>query len=177
MTAASTIFAFIPGVKQCLQAADHAGWVLLNGRALSTLTATQQARATQGYGIAAGGNLPDGALRDMVDGVPFTLAGTAPSVTLVRANLPAVNLAGTLTQVTNNHTHVFDTPQSPNLRHPNGSGATVNYSGSGATNFNMSTGQGGAHNHAVTVASGGGGQSLGVENPYTSVNTFIYLGS
>jgi hypothetical protein len=105
-------------VKSGFQTADHDGWILLNGRAVSTLTATQQVEATK-LGFTT--NLPNGdkcSLRQM----SAALGSVGGSEKITQANLPAVNLtaanaavlttsqaaatAGT-TGSSGNHQHVY----------------------------------------------------------------------
>jgi hypothetical protein len=77
-------------VKQGFQTTDHQGWVLLNGRAVSTLTVTQQAVAAQ-LGFTA--NLPNGdkcSIR-MDPGAALGIVGGSQKIT--QANLPAINTA------------------------------------------------------------------------------------
>lgn len=176
MTFARVPASLVGRIKQGLQTADHGGWVLANGRALTTLTASQQAIALAQYGLV--GNLPAASGRELVDagaGALFATSVFGLAATLVQANLPAVTLDGALDQLDNNHNHTINASASSNYIHPGGGGA-LNYNGNGATRFNLSIGQGGAHSHTWAIPLGGAGTPLPVENPYTSVNLFIFLG-
>lgn len=79
-------------VKQGFQTADHFGWVLLNGRALTTLTATQQAMAAR---LGWTGNMPNATGRiTKMKGSPGTLGGSDTTL-LLQVNLPNTALNGT----------------------------------------------------------------------------------
>jgi len=79
-------------VKDYYGTNDHNGWVFLNGRAVSTLTATQQAVCTQ-IGIA--GNLPN-----TIDRVTMGAGGSYPrgtaggGVKISKAMLPNITVTG-----------------------------------------------------------------------------------
>jgi hypothetical protein len=75
-------------VKYGFQTADHKGWVLLNGRAKSTLTVPQQAQATA---LGFGANLPDA--RDKVLSYAPSSGTTFGSnnTTIAWSNLPTGN--------------------------------------------------------------------------------------
>ena len=81
--------ATIGDAKSGFQTADHgSGWILLDGRLKTALTATQQTQATAlGFGL----NIPNATGRAFVQG---TLGAQIGSSTITQANLPAVNLSG-----------------------------------------------------------------------------------
>jgi len=81
--------ATIGDVKSAFLAADHTGWIKLDGRAITTLTETQQTAAA-GLGFAT--NLPDatGAV-PMQGGALGEVVGSMERK-LTQANLPAVDL-------------------------------------------------------------------------------------
>lgn len=140
-------------VKQGFQLADHFGWVLLNGRPITALTATQQAIATRlGWTTV----LPNatGKITKM-KGAPGSVGGSDTTV-INQFNLPNVNLTGT----------------TDGIAHEDHAGATLGYSGKWLFN------SGGNFTRNVSVALNPGAQSaLGVENAYMSLNTFVYLGA
>jgi hypothetical protein len=81
-------------LKSGLQTADHEGWILLNGRLKSTLSAPRQAVATS---LGIGANLPDATGRALVQGALSQLIGSSsiaqnqlPNVTTSFSNLPIV---------------------------------------------------------------------------------------
>ncbi len=92
-------------IKSGIQNADHGGWVLLDGRAINTLSTTQQAAATA-LGLA--GNIPNASNAYLVQN-GGTLASVTGSntVTLTQANLPSVNFTGTAASA-GDHSHSTD---------------------------------------------------------------------
>lgn len=191
-------------VKSGFQTADHSGWVKLDGRAVSTLTATQKtAAASVGFTT----NLPNASSAYLAqnNSTLGSLSGSN-SVALTQANLPAVNFSGTA-QDAGNHYHTVD----PNSFYSYNAGShqhTFNptFSATGA-GWNIYGGQAGFtlagttttssngdhfhtidvpatnstyagnHGHTVTVSSGGGGTPFTVAPRTLSVNMFIYLGN
>lgn len=154
-------------VKYGFQTADHNGWILLDGRAKSTLTASQQAAATA---LGIGANLPNLADKNIV-GVSGTktinTTGGSSSVTIAQNQLPNV----TLTTSTNGaHTHTFTTSSGIGL-----SSGVSSLLGNAASSNTSSNGD---HSHTTSSINGGvTQQSVTVQNPYLALNGFIYLGS
>jgi hypothetical protein len=79
--------AIIGDCKSGFQIVDHAGWIALNGRLKSTLTATQQAAASS---LGIGANLPNADGRTFVQG---TVGAQIGSNLILQGNLPNYNLA------------------------------------------------------------------------------------
>lgn len=160
-------------VKTGIQTADHNGWVLLNGRAKSSLSATQQDQATT---LGIGTTLPNAADAFLVqNGTALGSVSGSNSKTLTQANLPNVSFQGS-TNTTGLHDHTGSvngvyTPSGTNSggTFPAGSGY---YFKVGNLNINES----GNHSHTVSVSSGGSGAALDITPRSLSVNTFIYLG-
>lgn len=144
-------------VKTGFQKIDHFGWVLLNGRAISTLTATQQAICTQ---LGWSGNIPDARERVAKMNInPNNTAavGGSDTVNLTQANLPNITLVGTAT--VQNYSKV-DVVAAINMDNPDVFG---NYAGTQSA--------------LVTVPLNPGGQSpTTIINQYININTFVYLG-
>ncbi|MDZ4148303.1 MAG: hypothetical protein U1C58_08475 [Flavobacteriaceae bacterium] len=86
-------------VKSGIQTADHNGWVLLDGRLLTSLTPAQQTRATS---LGLTGNLPDA--RDKYLSYSPTEGSTfgSNSVALSKANLPTDAFTGVTDYVFDN---------------------------------------------------------------------------
>lgn len=134
-------------MKSGFQAADHAGWIKLDGRAISTLTANQQAAAVA-LGFTT--NLPDA-----TTAYPVQNTGTLGSVvgsnttTLSQANLPIVNFNGT---AASNGAHAHSTDP-----------AAVNsgYNGDHAHSGTTSTAGGHNHTHTDYYFSENNGQNWG----------------
>jgi hypothetical protein len=111
-------------IKQGIQNADHDGWVILDGRANTSLTTTQRAILTS-LGIT--GALPNASSAYPVqNGTSLGSVSGSNTTTLTQANLPSVNFS---TSVTNagNHSHNVDPGgfwSSENGLHSHGSNAT-----------------------------------------------------
>ena len=193
--------ATVGDAKQGFQAGDHAGWVLLNGRALSSLTSTQQTAAAS---LGFSGNLPNATGRVLKQSGAVALGATAGGNTaaIAQTNLPNYNLPTATTSAGGNHTHTesyisnFQTTGWGNTSSYSFGTESVpdnsNYTGylltgeAGAANLKAAlriqqsrhnTSVSGSHTHTVTVSSGGSGTALSVENAYLNTNTFIYLGN
>ena len=158
-------------IKTGFQATDHYGWIKLDGRALTTLTATQQAQAAS-LGIA--GNLPnatDKVLKQKSGGINTTSG--ANTATIAQTNLPNINLTA---QSAGGHTHDLTVKD---VGYSNGGGSMTvidaTAAGSGYYSNTGSVATSGSHTHTVPL--GGSGTALNIENQYLSVNVFIYLGN
>lgn len=168
----------IGAVKSSFQSADHAGWVLLNGRAKTTLSATQQTRATA---LGIGANLPsdDGRiLMGITTGQTIGQATNAGTITIAQNNLPNVTLT---TNDTGAHTHAVtasgSTPKGLSGLAP-GSGLIFGGCCTGSYTFNF-TGSAASATHTHTFPLNGGvtQQPIAVPPPSAIVaNFFVYLG-
>ena len=125
-------------VKSGFQPNDHSGWILMDGRAVNTLNANQQAAA-----IALGftTNLPDATTAYLVqnNGTMGAVSG-ANTTTLTQANLPNVNFTGT-TNSAGGHNHGGSTGDNGGHNH------TGTTSTNGSHNHTGSTTTNGDHNH------------------------------
>ncbi|GAA4154145.1 hypothetical protein GCM10022217_10820 [Chryseobacterium ginsenosidimutans] len=160
---------------------DHEGWYLLNGRALSTLPVSVQSKATS-LGLA--GSLPNATGRYIKQGPPGTLSGTT-SVVLSQANLPNFVLSGSTTTLY--HTHPLVSPGAAQVRGTdilqtvNGNANSWELAGGAIPGSILSEGSytssaSGAHNHTVTIPTGGTGTAIALNPDYIQLNYFIYLG-
>ncbi len=85
--------AVIGDIKSGIQSSDHLGWIKLDGRALSSLTATQQSAATA---LGLSGNLPDATNAFMLqNGQALATISGSNSRTIARNQLPNFTLGGT----------------------------------------------------------------------------------
>jgi hypothetical protein len=92
-------------IKSGVQNADHSGWVLLDGRALSSLSASQLAAATS---LGFSGNLPNANNAYLVqNGGTVGAVSGSNTTTLTQANLPNVSFTGTASSA-GAHTHTVD---------------------------------------------------------------------
>lgn len=157
-------------VKYSFQTTDHNGWVLMDGRAKTTLTATQQAAATA---LGFGESLPDLADKTIVGtsgSKPLGGTGGNASISIAQNQLPDV----TLTTSTNGaHTHTAGTSTTYLLSLV----GILGYQILNSTTNTSATSSSGSHNHTTSSINGGvTQQSLNIQNPYMAVNGFVYLG-
>ncbi len=121
-------------VKSGFQTADHSGWIILDGRAVNTLSANQQAVSIS-LGFTT--NLPDASSAYLVqNGSGMGAVAGANTTTLTQANLPNVTFNGTAANA-GNHSHTTDP-------------APVNTSTSGNHNHSGTTNTTGNHVHNMT---------------------------
>jgi hypothetical protein len=192
-------------VKTGIQSGDHNGWVKLNGRAKSNLSATQQAQATA---LGIGDNLPDA-----TDAVLMQSSGSLGSVTgsmsrtIAQNQLPdvapSISVNNTIATMQNagNHEHPISVVSSSIGGYAYGnptafkkdmvptteSNADLTDRGGGSFVNTGIIGSAGDHNHTInthghsaTSSSINGGvtqQAIDVTPRRLVVNTFIYLGN
>lgn len=158
-------------IKTSIQTSDHNGWIKLDGRLKSSLTANQQTQATL---LGIGTNLPDASNAFLVqNGTTLGSVSGSNSKSILQANLPNINFPTATTSSNGDHSHYFTRPNG-DQSYSNGSGNTWWGGSWGSTNW---TSTAGAHTHTVTVSSGGSGTALDITPKSLSVNTFIYLGN
>ena len=149
-------------VKTGIQTGDHSGWVLLNGRAKSSLSATQQAQATT---LGIGTTLPNATDAFLVQN-GGALGGVTGSntITIAQNQLPNVTYTGQIAEVA--HGAVIGSSASGVFSRVNGT-SWGNASGGGNTEtFNLS----------IKLNGGVTQQNVNITPKSLSVNTFIYLG-
>lgn len=97
--------ATVGDVKSGMQTTDHAGWVRLDGRQISSLSSAQQAAASA---LGLSGNLPNASDAYLVQngGSLGAVSGTN-TTTLTQANLPNVNFTGSAASA-GSHSHTVD---------------------------------------------------------------------
>ncbi|MFW0718346.1 hypothetical protein [Pedobacter sp. N23S346] len=167
-------------VKNSFKTADHAGWFLLDGRAISSLPAAAQAAASE---LGFTNNLPDATnrfLKTKISSENLGDIGGINELTITVANLPNTTFSGTINGTAASagaHTHTLPTPLQIN---DTDRGASGNRSLWSIDNVDTSTtSSSGAHTHTVSgsasVPSGGSGTALDNRSPYLVVNTFIFL--
>ncbi|ANF49107.1 hypothetical protein A0O34_00405 [Chryseobacterium glaciei] len=187
--AGTTVAGEIGDVKNSFRTADYNGWYLLNGRAISTLSASAQAAAaTLGFTT----NLPDATdrvLKTKTTSENLGITGGFNTLTLVRANLPNFNFAGTISGTAlSNGAHTHTPPAGAFLLGGTqmGNNGTGNFAGNapagawGGIGASANTASAGGHTHTLSgtasVPSGGTGTPLDNRSPYLVVNTYVYLG-
>ena len=159
-------------VKESLRSTDHNGWYKLDGRAITSLSATVQAHAAA---IGISGNLINAANLLMRQGSGLSSGGTS-NVNLLRANLPSYNMPGTISTVAD-HTHIVSAFGQNFTSVANGNAFLVR-SGRGpvSSNITITTSTAAAHSHAGTIASGGTATPLTIIPESITYTYFIYLG-
>jgi hypothetical protein len=166
----------IGDIKPSYNAADHDGWYLLDGRAITSLPQTAQDNATTILGITT--SLPDASGRYSI-GTTATPGGFTGNnmITLTRSNLPSFNFTYT-TNLAGAHSHTF-TYQTIRTNTANGGGNNIHaywLSGAfvGGGNYPQSTT--GFHFHSYTAASGGSSTPVDIRPSALNANYFVYLG-
>ncbi len=168
-------------VKSGMQSGDHNGWVKLDGRAKSTLSATQQAQATA---LGIGTNLPDAANAFLVqNGTTIGSVSSSNTKTILRGNLPNVALGGSTT-ADGSHSHTINVNDNGVVSVSGGTATAMkeaqnNWTSGAATNNANVVSSAGSHSHSITTSSINGGvtqTALDITPKSLSVNTFIYLG-
>lgn len=140
-------------MKSGFQAADHSGWIKLDGRAISTLSTNQQAVAVS-LGFTT--NLPNA-----TSAYPVQSTGTLGSIvgsnttTLTQANLPVATFTGTAATA-GSHSHTTDP-------------ASVNTTSNGNHNHSGSADWAGNHSHGSNAGGGQGGLGLVLSNGNSTV--------
>lgn len=159
--------ASVGDIKSGIQLNDHSGWVLLDGRAINTLSSNQQDAATAS-GLS--GNLPNATDAYLVQngGTLASVAGNN-TATLTQANLPIVTFSGTAASA-GGHSHTGTT--STNGAHAH-SGST---SSSGNHNHTGTTAISGDHSHGLPVAFSATNASWAI-TPAANVAGFTQPGS
>ena len=158
-------------VKQGFQNANHNGWILLDGRAISTLTATQQ---TVAISLGFTGNLPDAtdAYLSQNGGSLGAVIGNN-EVTLVQGNLPNYNMSANSSSDSHNHTYSRFNDAGTTRKGGNNQQNIAQRSANHATQTSSTD----THNHSVTINSGGSDTPIDITPKTLSVNTFVYLGN
>ncbi len=159
-------------IKTGIQASDHNGWIRLNGRAKTTLTASQQAQATA---LGIGANLPDATDAYLVqNGATLGSVSGSNQRTITQANLPLYNLPAATTSSSGSHSHTVD----PAAVNTNTTGShshtgTVgghNWNGGGAYAGGFDAGGFALYNPTLTINSAGD-HAHSVDIPSTTSST------
>lgn len=153
-------------VKSGFQSTDHSGWILLDGRPLTSLTPNQQAAATA---IGFTTSLPDAtnAYLSQNGGLVGAVTGTN-TTTVTQANLPNINFTGT-TASAGNHNHSVDP-------------APVSTSSNGNHNHitdpaAVNTSAGGNHTHSLNMVDADDGNFSNVNGQYPTGDASKFNGA
>lgn len=162
----------IGDIKHSVAVSDHDGWVLLDGRAVSSLGTVQRTNA-QSLGFST--NLPNAENSVLVQttGVLGSTVGSNQRL-ITQANLPNVSLTPT-TAPAGAHSHTYS-PQSVTLdicgRINSATGARANGT------MIRSTTSAGEHGHTYTLSLNPGTQTpLDLTPKSLRTNVFVYLGN
>lgn len=191
-------------VKNSFKNADHDGWFLLDGRAISSLPEVAQANANAFFS----GNLPDATNRFLKSNNGFETNGDIGGSTLIgQDNLPSYTMSGS-TDASGAHNHGGYTQDESNdgeanqgaHQHtysdvfrarsqvdvdPGGINPTVVQNDNTSTTATRATNSGtGSHFHAIATSSNhshivttnSGGSDQPYYQPYLVTNVYIYLG-
>lgn len=156
-------------IKSGIQTTDHNGWIKLDGRAKSSLSASQQARATA---LGIGVDLPNASNAVLMqNGTTLGSVSGSNNKTIALANLPNVTFNGTAATA-GNHSHSIDPPNTSTTTNGNhnhyfddyfyAENRGLNYrlfgAGSGTDwdndpySYGHYTSDSGNHNHTVDIA-------------------------
>ena len=174
-----------PGdVVNSFRTADHDGWYLLDGRAITTLSANARAIAAS---LGFTSNLPnatDRVLKAKTGAETLGSTGGANSQTITQANLPNVTLSGTTTGSTSSagaHTHTYSATSTSNghshtLSATSGSTGhthTISLTSTSTTHthtLSATSSSAGAHTHTMQVPVRGSYSHLGNSSGYYSLS-------
>ena len=155
-------------IRPMIQSADFNGWILLDGRAISSLTLTQQVVALSLGFTTSIPNATNSYLSQNGSGLGSVMG--ANSIVLTQANLPNVTFTG-VTSLNGLHSHSYSRLFGNVDVNGNGNLGVYN-----SSNSSTATSVSGDHSHTVTVPSGGSGTPINIAPKTLSVNMFIYLG-
>ncbi len=155
-------------IKAGVQTTDHNGWIRLDGRSTTSLTATQQTRATS-LGFSA--NLPNANHTYLSqNGLTLGSVNGVNTRQIARDQLPLFTLSGTTSS--NGLQNLVDVGGSYNAGHN-----TAPVIGHWAVVRNVGTA--GNHNHTITtdnINNTGTQQNIDIKPMTLTVNMFIFLG-
>lgn len=173
----------IGDIKQIAAAkTDHDGWILLDGRPISSLSSIQQTNATALGFSATIPNVTDTYIKT-TNGVATGNICSGNTFTLTQAQLPNVNFTGT-TSSAGAHTHTYSDTNAPSQT----IGLATNIlallpllnivvaAPDNLAAFAGNTVSDGTHAHSLSFPSGGSDAPITQKPRYLSVNTYIFLG-
>jgi hypothetical protein len=164
-------------IKSGLQLQDHNGWVLLDGRAISTLSSSQQALAGS---LGFTQNLPDASNSVLMQNpsVLGSVSGTNQKI-ISQNQLPNITLNGT-TDSNGQHSHTVN-----NIVMRTGQNTAGSLDNDGFDELDqintetITTSVAGNHSHSFTTSSLNGGniqEAIDVTPKSLNVNFFVFLG-
>ncbi len=160
-------------IKYSSTGMDHDGWYLLDGRAVSTLSATAQAKAAALGFTTALPNSTNRYLKTKSATETLGAAGGNTSIALTQANLPNITYSNVATQTTGSHSHTYNDRANGSINSTEG-GTTQTVVDDGFATLNTTSA--GAHTHTFSISTGGSGTALNLQPKYLSAYIFVYLG-
>ncbi|MCU0327971.1 MAG: hypothetical protein MUE53_03170 [Chitinophagales bacterium] len=193
----------IGDIKASHQTIDHNGWYKLSGnRDVNLLPPTAQVNAAL---VGYNNLLPNLDNKIIIDKGDASSLGGTDLMTVTKDNLPLVNFPQNFLNNSGNHNHTITFSLLPNHTHivnntssvgtldnffdPFGIlGTWITQNAVGASGSHNTSSEGlhshtytlstePDHTHTVNVHSGGSGTPINIENRFSTVNFFIYLGS
>ena len=162
--------------------ADHEGWVLLDGRLISSLSSIQQVNSVA-LGFATNiPNVTDTYIK-VTNGVGTGNITSGNDFRLSQDQLPNVNFTGTAASA-GAHTHTYSDTNTPTVT----LGLATNVlailpllnmvvaTPDNLSVFSGATVNDGVHSHSLSIPSGGSEAPITQKPNYLSVNTYIFLG-
>ncbi|CAM4277555.1 hypothetical protein [Flavobacterium terrigena] len=162
--------------------ADHEGWVLLDGRLISSLTSIQQINAV---GLGFSTNIPNvtDTYIKATNGAGTGNIHSGNTFTLTQGQLPNVNFTGT-TSTNGAHSHTYSDTNTPTET----LGLATNVLAllpllnivvakpDNLAAFSGNSVNEGSHTHSLSIPSGGSDATISQKPQYLSVNIYIFLG-
>ncbi len=181
--------ATIGDIKQGVQTADHGGWILLNGRNKSSLTASQRTQFEALFG-ASTTSLPQTSGNGSNNATYLAdIDGNSSTVGSLGGNTDNLWNASDLPNLAHGHTATTDANSGGHRHSLRGSVADVGDNGNfilradkefTGNSSAMFASADGAHSHTITVNSanlGGSSNAVATNNRTLDVNTFLFLGN
>ncbi len=162
--------------------ADHEGWVLLDGRLITSLSSIQQVNS---MALGFTNNIPNvtDTYIKVTNGVGTGNITTGNDFRLSQDQLPNVNFTGTAASA-GAHTHTYSDTNTPTVT----LGLATNVlallpllnlvvaTPDNLSVFSGATVNDGLHSHSLSIPSGGSDATITQKPSYLSVNTYIFLG-
>ncbi len=164
-------------IKSGIQTTDHAGWVLLDGRSLTSLSTNQQAIAAS---LGLSGNLPNATNAYLVQngGIMASVTGSN-TVTLAQTNLPNVNFTGTAASA-GDHAHNVDpaaVSSTSNGDHAHSTDPAAVYSSTDGWHTHSSNANGGPSGYGLVYADGNNTNNGNVDYTWGEPNAYATPGA
>ncbi|GEM51500.1 hypothetical protein EB1_12900 [Empedobacter brevis NBRC 14943 = ATCC 43319] len=161
----------IGDIKASAYETEHKGWYLLNGQSLSNLPAIAQSNANS---IQITNNLPDATdriLKGISSSTKFATIGGDNTISIKQNNLPNIEFKGQVDAIPD-HSHRYISHGNNMWYDRNGTLDGLMY----LPNVTKTTEPAGAHDHKVSIATGGKNSPIKIYPKNLTTQFFIYLG-